>query len=127
MEDGDVSDFVQRQQHAYEELLVLLLQWQSEAVDDGAEYLQQLCDAVVPVRLVDESIEDVVDGASNERSQRHEVAVDAVQDGLEVVPLSRGSSLSNSSSSDRMNLRVKYLSISLLSVSVLVASRSRNS
>ena len=33
---------------------------QREAVDDGAEDLEQLCDAVVPLRLVHEPVKNVV-------------------------------------------------------------------
>jgi hypothetical protein len=40
---------------------VLLFERESEAVDDGAQDLQQLGHAVVPLRLVDEVVEDVVD------------------------------------------------------------------
>ena len=37
------------------------LQWQSKAIDDGAEDLQQLCHTVVPLCLVDKAVEYVVD------------------------------------------------------------------
>ena len=41
------------------------------------------------VRFVDELVEDVVDGAANERPEPHEVPVDTVEDRLEVVTLPR--------------------------------------
>mmetsp|Transcript_13026 Transcript_13026/g.38247 ORF Transcript_13026/g.38247 Transcript_13026/m.38247 type:complete len:450 (-) Transcript_13026:566-1915(-) len=87
--DADELDLVQRQQRAHQEGLVLVLEREREAVDDGAEDLQQLRDAVVPLRLVDELVEDVVDGLADEGAVGHELAVDAVQDGLEVVALAR--------------------------------------
>ena len=40
----DVAHLVQRQQRLHQELLVLLLEGQREAVDDGAEDLEQLGD-----------------------------------------------------------------------------------
>ena len=40
---------------------MFFFQRQSEAVDDGAENLEELCDAVVTLRLVDEPVKDVVD------------------------------------------------------------------
>ena len=55
------ADLVEREERAEEELLVLLLEREREAVDDRAEDLEQLGDAVVPLRLVDETVEDVVD------------------------------------------------------------------
>lgn len=85
----DVPHLVQRQQRLHQELLVLLLEGQREAVDDGAEDLEQLGDTVVSLGLVDEAVEDVVDGLADEGAIRHELAVDSMEDGLEIVPLSR--------------------------------------
>ena len=68
---------------------MLLLQRQRKAVDDRAQDLEQLRDAVVVVALVDEAVEGVVDGAPDEGAVRHELAVHPVQDRLEVVPLAR--------------------------------------
>jgi hypothetical protein len=45
------------------------------------------CVPVMPLGLVDESVEDVGDGLADEGPVAHELAVDAVQDRLEVVPL----------------------------------------
>lgn len=82
VEDGHMRDLVQRQQHLLQKLFVLLLERQRETVDDGAEDFEQLGDAVVAVRLVDEAVEYVVDGAADERAKRHKVAVDAMKDRL---------------------------------------------
>jgi hypothetical protein len=46
--------------------LVLLLEREGESVDDGAEDLQQLRHPVVPLRLVDEVVEDIVNLLSEE-------------------------------------------------------------
>ena len=43
---------------------------QREAVDDGAEDLQELGHPVVPLRLVDEVVEDVVDLLSTIKEER---------------------------------------------------------
>ena len=43
----------------------------------------------MPLRLVNEAVEDVVDGLPDERPVHHELTIDAMQDGLQVVPLPR--------------------------------------
>lgn len=80
---------VQGDEHPHEEQLVLLLHGQCESVDDAAEDLQQLADAAVPLRLEDEPAEDVADSLADEGAVDHELAVDAVEDGLEVLALAR--------------------------------------
>ncbi len=47
--------------------LVLLLEREGEPIDDWAEDLQELGHPVVPLRLVDEVVEDVVDLLSEKR------------------------------------------------------------
>lgn len=68
---------------------MLLLERQREAVDDAAQNLQQLRDAVVVLGLKDEAVEHIVDGLAHEGPVHHELAVHAVQDGLQVVALAR--------------------------------------
>ena len=89
LEGVDVLGLVERDERLDQERLVLLLQRQRKAVDDRAQDLEQLRDAVVVVALVDEAVEGVVDGAPDEGAVRHELAVHPVQDRLEVVPLAR--------------------------------------
>ncbi len=48
---------------------MLLLERQCETVDDGAQDLEQLGNAIVALGLIDELEEDVVDGSSDEGSQ----------------------------------------------------------
>eukprot|EP00983_Pelagomonas_calceolata_P134309 1162049-Pelagomonas_calceolata.AAC.7 len=69
--------------------LVLFFERHCKAVDDGAQDFQQLSDAVMALGFEDEAVEDVVDGLADEGPMYHELAVDAVQDGLEVVALAR--------------------------------------
>ena len=83
------AHLVEREQRAVQEEHVFLLERQREAVDDRAQDLEKLGDAVVPLRLVHEGVEDVVDGLADEGAVGHELAVDAVQDRLEVVSLAR--------------------------------------
>ena len=66
---------------------MLLFERQSKAVDDGAEDLQQLSDAIVVLGLKDEPVEDVVDGLADEGAVHHELAIDAVENGLQVLAL----------------------------------------
>jgi hypothetical protein len=47
--------------------LVLLLEREGEPIDDWAEDLQELGHPVVPLRLVDEVVEDVVDLLSEKK------------------------------------------------------------
>ncbi len=89
VEHCDMAHLVQGEEHLDEELLVLVLEREREAVDDGAENLEQLRDAIVAVGFVDEAEENVVDGATDEGAKGHEVAVDTVQNGLQVVALAR--------------------------------------
>lgn len=82
-------DFVEGNQHPGKEQLVLLLQGQSKAVDDGTENFQQLRDAVKALRLVGELEKHIVDRAANKGSEVEEFAVDTVEGGLQKVALPR--------------------------------------
>jgi len=64
---------------------VLLLQWQSETVDDGPENLEKLGDAVEALCLVDELEEDVVDGSADVGAEVEEFAVYAMERSLQEV------------------------------------------
>mmetsp|Transcript_42707 Transcript_42707/g.106473 ORF Transcript_42707/g.106473 Transcript_42707/m.106473 type:complete len:335 (+) Transcript_42707:653-1657(+) len=86
---ADVTHLVEGQQRLQQELLVLFLERQRKAVDDRTQDLEQLGDAVVALGGVDEPVEDVVDRLTDEGAVRHELAVDAVQDRLQVVTLAR--------------------------------------
>ena len=66
---------------------MLLLERYSEAVNNGAEYLEQLPYPVVSLRFVDEPVEDVAYRSSYEGPVAHELPVYPVQYGLEVVAL----------------------------------------
>jgi hypothetical protein len=68
---------------------VLLLERQSETVDDRTENLEQFGNSIVPFRFVDEVEEDIVHRSSNEGSQVEELAVYPMQCGLEEVSFSR--------------------------------------
>ena len=56
--------------HLEKEDLVLLFERERETVDDRAEDLQELGHPVVPLRLVDEVVEDVVDLLSTIKEER---------------------------------------------------------
>jgi len=43
----------------------------------------------LPLRLVHETVKGVGDGTANKNAERHELPVDAVKDGLQVLPLPR--------------------------------------
>lgn len=80
---------VHGQQHSGEEELVLLLERQSETVDDGSKNFEELCYAVEALSLVAELEEDVVDGAANVGSEVQEFAVNPMQRGFQKVTFPR--------------------------------------
>lgn len=79
---------VERDEDPGKECLVLLLERERETIDDGSEDLEQFCNAVVALRLVDELEEDVVDRPADEGPEVEELAVDPVERRLEKVALS---------------------------------------
>jgi hypothetical protein len=68
---------------------VLLLQWKGKTVDDRAQYFQELCYSIKPLRLIRELEEDVVNGAANERAEVEEFAVDSVECSFEEISFAR--------------------------------------
>lgn len=76
---------MQREEGAHEEGLVFLFERQSKAIDDGPKDLQELRDPVVPLGLVNEVIEHVVDRPTDGGPQVQELAVDSMERGLEEI------------------------------------------
>ena len=62
-------DFVQRDEHACQEQLVFVFERKCEAVDNRSKNLQQFGDSVMTFCLVDELIEDIIDGPPDEGSK----------------------------------------------------------
>jgi hypothetical protein len=62
---AETLHFVHREEDSSQEELVLLLERQGEAVDNGAQNLQQLSDTVVALCLIHELEEDIVDRSAN--------------------------------------------------------------
>lgn len=79
--------FVERNERAAQRLLVLGTDGDGEAVDDRREDLQQLCDAVVLLVLVEELVEDVVDRLADGDAAVGQLAVDAVRHRLQTLAL----------------------------------------
>lgn len=71
-------DLVQGNEHTGEEHLVLFLEGERKAVDDGAKDLEKLCDAIMTLSLIDELEKDIVDGSTDKRAKIEEFAVDTV-------------------------------------------------
>ena len=80
---------VQRDQRLLQRLQVLGTDRHREAVDDRRQNLQQLRDAAVHVRLVEELVERVVDDLADRRAAVRQLAVDAVCGRLETLALAR--------------------------------------
>lgn len=88
MVESHAASFVEWDECSFQELEVLLLEWNGKPVDDRAEDLQELTDTVVPAGLVYVSEEHLGDGLANEAAMGHEFPIHAVEDGLNVVALS---------------------------------------
>lgn len=58
---------------------MFVFQWQSETVDDRAQYFQQFCNAIVMLSLVDEPIENIVYLLPYEGSQSQKFTINSVQ------------------------------------------------
>lgn len=65
MVHAQALDFVHRKKNTSQKEFVFLLQWQSKAVDDRTQNLQQFSNAVVSLCFIHELEENVVDGSSN--------------------------------------------------------------
>ena len=53
---------------------MLLLEGQGKAIDNASQDLQQLCDAVVVLRLKHKAVEHIVDGFADEGAVHHELS-----------------------------------------------------
>ena len=69
--------------------LMFFLQRKCKPVDDTPKNLKQLSNAVVPLCLIYEAVEDVIDRLPNVRSVDHELAVYAVKNSLQIVAFTR--------------------------------------
>mmetsp|Transcript_54529 Transcript_54529/g.117139 ORF Transcript_54529/g.117139 Transcript_54529/m.117139 type:complete len:267 (-) Transcript_54529:409-1209(-) len=83
------SHLVQRNQGLLQHDLVLLLHRERKPVDDAAQNLKQFGNSIVGVALVNDLEEEILDGLADKRPEDHELAVDPVQDGFQVVSLPR--------------------------------------
>lgn len=88
MVHAQTLDFVQRNEHPGEKKLVLFLQWESEAIDNGTKNFEQFGDAVEALRFVYELEEDIVDGAANVRAKVEEFAIYAMERGFQKIAFS---------------------------------------
>lgn len=65
MVHAQALNLVHRKKNTGQEEFVFLLQWESKAVDDGTQNLQQFSNTVVPLCFIHELEENIVDGSSN--------------------------------------------------------------
>lgn len=86
---GQTLDLVKGNEDACEEKFVLLLEWQGEAVDNGAQNLKQLGNSVKALSFINELEKDIVDGTANVGSEVEEFAIDSVQSRLKEISLPR--------------------------------------
>ena len=82
---------MERDQNAIEEDHVFLFEGLREAIRDRAEDLEQFCQSIVRLNivLVDDPEQHVHDLILNQLPHLHELAIDPMQYGLEVISLTR--------------------------------------
>mmetsp|Transcript_52613 Transcript_52613/g.87146 ORF Transcript_52613/g.87146 Transcript_52613/m.87146 type:complete len:231 (-) Transcript_52613:997-1689(-) len=80
---------VHRDQHVAQKQNVLLFQRQCKAIDDGAQNLEQLGNAIVAHIQVNHRVQNVVHRLANKRAKRHTTTINAMQNHLEIVAFTR--------------------------------------
>lgn len=88
MVHAQALDFMQGNKNSRQKELMLFLEWQCKPVDDRAENLQQLGNAVEAFGFVNKLEEDVVDGPADIRAEIEKFAVDAMERRFQKVALS---------------------------------------
>jgi hypothetical protein len=67
---------------------VLLFQGNSKTVDDGSQYFQELCDAIMTFSLIYELEEYIIYRTANESSEVEKFAINAMEGSLEKITFS---------------------------------------
>ena len=80
---------MERYQYVFREFFMFLLQRAGVAADDRAQDLQQLRQTIVLLFLVNDKEQEVHHLLADVRAQWHVLAVDSVENCLQVVPLPR--------------------------------------
>ena len=78
--------FMQWHQNLQQKYLVFLFQWQRKPVNNGAQDLQQFRHAIMPLRLVNEAVENVVDLFTNKGSKTQKFPINPVKCCLQKIP-----------------------------------------
>lgn len=81
-------DFMKRDKDASQKRLVFLFERQCETIDDRAQNLQELCDSIVALGLIDEMVKDIAYRSADERAEIEKFAIYAVKRRLEEIALS---------------------------------------
>lgn len=68
---------------------MFFLERDRESIDDRTENFQEFSNSVEALGFIDERVKDVVDVLTSETAQIQKLAIDAMQNGLQEVPLSR--------------------------------------
>ena len=71
----ETLDFVERNKNAHQERLMFVLEGQCKSVDDRSEDLKEFSNAIMPLRLIDEVVEHVVNGAPDGCAEIEKFAV----------------------------------------------------
>lgn len=84
---AETLHLVHGKEYPGEEELVLLLQRQSETIDNRAQDFEQFSNSVVSFRLIHKLEENVVDRSANIRAQVQEFSIDTMKSRLQEVTL----------------------------------------
>ena len=79
---------MQGNKNASQKGLVLVFQGNGKPVDDGSQYFQELCNAIMTFSLVDELEEYVIYRTANEGSEVKKFAINAMEGSLEEITFS---------------------------------------
>ena len=79
---------MQGNKNTSQEGLVLLFQGNGKTVDDGSQYFQELCNAIMTFSLVDELEEYVIYRTANEGSEVEKFAINAMEGSFEEITFS---------------------------------------
>ena len=79
---------MQGNKNTSQEGLVLVFQGNGKTVDDGSQYFQEFCNAIMTFSLVDELEEYIIYRTANESSEVEKFAVNAMEGSLEEITFS---------------------------------------
>jgi hypothetical protein len=87
MIERQALDFVKWDKDSSQKSLVFFFERERKTIDDRTEDLQELCNSIVALRLIDEMVEDIAYRSANECAEIEEFAIYTMKCGLEKIAL----------------------------------------